>query len=93
MYASSDLNIALKMFFELFLLRNISEFPSGTGSHNLMSFIEIQPTFSHLSPNSSMVRASRRRSEGCGFESRLGSLSKNSSKNIIMTMWYHCYNT
>ena len=32
----------------------------------------IQPTFSHLSPNSSMVRASHRRSEGCGFESRLG---------------------
>ena len=34
--------------------------------------IEIQPTFSHLSPNSSMVTASHRRSEGCGFESRLG---------------------
>ena len=32
----------------------------------------LQPTFSHLSPNSSMVRASHRRSEGCGFESRLG---------------------
>ena len=37
-----------------------------------MSYIEIHPTFSHLSPNSSMVRASNRRSEGCGFESRLG---------------------
>ena len=31
-----------------------------------------RPTFSHLSPNSSMVRASHRRSEDCGFESRLG---------------------
>ena len=29
-------------------------------------------TFSHLSPNSSIVRASHRRSEGCGFESPLG---------------------
>ena len=37
-----------------------------------MSYFEIQPTFSHLSPNSSMVRASHRRSEGCGFESHLG---------------------
>ena len=31
-----------------------------------------QPTFSHLSSNSSMVRASHRWSEGCGFASRLG---------------------
>ena len=37
-----------------------------------MPYIEIQSTFIHLSPNCSMVRASHRRSEGCGFESRLG---------------------
>ena len=29
-YASSDVNIVMMMFFELFLLRKISEFPSGT---------------------------------------------------------------
>ena len=34
MYASSDVNIVM-MFFELFLLRKISEFPSGTRTHNL----------------------------------------------------------
>ena len=34
--------------------------------------LDLQPTFSHLSPNSSMVRSSYWRSEGCGFESRLG---------------------
>ena len=27
--------IVMMMFFELFLLRNISEFPSGTRTHNL----------------------------------------------------------
>ena len=30
------------------------------------------PSLCHLSPGSSMVRASHRRSEGCGFDSRLG---------------------
>ena len=30
------------------------------------------PKIHHLSPGSSMVRASHRRSEGCGFDSRLG---------------------
>ena len=30
------------------------------------------PSLCHLSPGSSMVRASHRRSEGCGFASRLG---------------------
>ena len=31
-----------------------------------------QPSLCHLSLGSSMVRASHRRSEGCGFDSRLG---------------------
>ena len=33
MYASSD--VTIMMFFELFLLRKISEFPSATRIHNL----------------------------------------------------------
>ena len=52
MYASSNGNIVMIMFFELFLPRKISEFPSGTRTHN--------------------IQISHRRSEGCGFESRLG---------------------
>ena len=36
MYASSDVNIVMMMFFELFLLRKISEFPSGARTHNLL---------------------------------------------------------
>ena len=36
MYASSDVNIVMMMFFELFLLIKISEFPSGTRTHNLL---------------------------------------------------------
>ena len=41
MYASSDVNIVMTMFLEnvmtmLFLLRNISEFSSGTPTHNLL---------------------------------------------------------
>ena len=48
-YASSDVNVVMMMFFELFLLRKISEFPSGTRTHSEIS------------------------------------LSKNSSKNIIIT--------
>ena len=31
-----------------------------------------QPSLCHLSLDSSMVRASHRRAEGCGFDSRLG---------------------
>ena len=34
MYASSDVNIVMMMFFELFVLRKISEFPSETLSKN-----------------------------------------------------------
>ena len=30
------INIVMMMFFELFLLRKISEFPSGTRTHNLI---------------------------------------------------------
>ena len=69
------------MFFVLFLLRKIQQIAVG------MSYIEIQPTFSHLSPSSLMVRASHRRSKSCGFESRLGTRSKNSSKNIMITIF------
>ena len=47
--------------------------------HFKLSYIEIQLTFSHLNLNSSMVRASHRRSEGCGFESRLGTLAQKTS--------------
>ena len=35
MYASSDVNIVMMMFFGLFLLRKIPEFPSRTWTHNL----------------------------------------------------------
>ena len=56
--------------------------------------LEIQPTFSHLNSNSSMVRVFLRRSKGCGFESRrfgeLGifkSKSKNNSKKIVITIF------
>ena len=53
--------------------------------------LEIQPTFSHLNPNSLMVRVFLRRSKGCGFESRFGELgiflSKNNSKNIVITIF------
>ena len=55
-----------------------------------MSYIEIQSTFSHLSPNSSMVRASHRRSEGCGFESRLGTqLEEHHHNNIYVRASIH----
>ena len=37
-YASSDVNIVM-MFFELFLLRKISEFPSGTRTHNHLKVV------------------------------------------------------
>ena len=35
-YASLDVNIVMMMFFELFLLRIISEFPIGTRTHILL---------------------------------------------------------
>ena len=41
MYASLDVNIVMMMFFELYLLKKISEFPSGTRTHNLMIAGEI----------------------------------------------------
>ena len=34
--------------------------------------LQIWPSLCHLSPGISMVRASHRRSEGCGFDSHLG---------------------
>ena len=36
------------------------------------SLCHLSPSLCHLSPGSSMVRASHQRSEGCGFDSRLG---------------------
>ena len=39
MYASSDVNIVMMMFFELFLLRKISEFPSESRTHNFGFFL------------------------------------------------------
>ena len=42
MCAISDVNIVMMMFFELFLLRKISEFPSGIRTHNLLIAGETQ---------------------------------------------------
>ena len=41
-YASSDLNIVMMMFFELFLCRQISEFRSRTQTYNLLIFLIAQ---------------------------------------------------
>ena len=64
MYASSDVNIVMTMFFRAIL-----------------------PTFCHLRPKSSMVRASHRRSEGCGFQVPLGNsdiyLSKKARRKLL----------
>ena len=57
-----------------------------------MSYIEIQPTFSHLSPNSSIVSPAIRK---LWVRVPLGNsdifLSKNSSNNIVITKFILCY--
>ena len=77
-YISSDLQLGkLK---ENFLAtqafanpENISEPQTGIEPATSLTNQDIsQPSLCHLSLGSSMVRASHRRSEGCGFDSRLG---------------------
>ena len=54
-----------------------------------MSYIEIKSTLSHLSHYCSTVTASHRRSEACGFESRLGTQKKNHHNNIHVRARIH----
>ena len=86
------------MFFELFLF--IIFFPHHNNIHVRASIylptLITTFTLSTLALSSENVlhrnttyvqpSESHRRSEGCGFESRLGTLSKNSSKNIIIAI-------
>ena len=50
------------------------------------------PSLCHLSPGSSMVRASHRRSEGCGFDPRLGLRNISLSlRQSLSSKWYYTF--